>query len=184
MEYRVVLVGRPSGIGKSCLAVRFVSGTYKEVYDPNIEDTYRRMIEVNGQPKLIEFIDTAGEEEYSTLTNNYLRGGMGYLIAFAITVENTLQYVKRILNDIEDLTGGLHPPIVLVALKCDIEENRKISTLDIEKFANEINCPFFETSAKIPFNITEPFTQICRDIDTARNGPQTTEKNKQQCGIA
>ena len=48
------------GVGKSALTVQFVQGIFVEKYDPTIEDSYRKQVEVDGQQCMLEILDTAG----------------------------------------------------------------------------------------------------------------------------
>ena len=47
-EYKLVVLGS-GGVGKSALTVQFVQGIFVEKYDPTIEDSYRKQVEVDGQ---------------------------------------------------------------------------------------------------------------------------------------
>ena len=58
-EYKLVVLGS-GGVGKSALTVQFVQGIFVEKYDPTIEDSYRKQIEVDGQQCMLEILDTAG----------------------------------------------------------------------------------------------------------------------------
>ncbi|EEB18123.1 GTPase HRas, putative [Pediculus humanus corporis] len=60
-EFKVVVLGS-GGVGKSALTVQFVSGCFMEKYDPTIEDFYRKEIEVDNSPCVLEILDTAERE--------------------------------------------------------------------------------------------------------------------------
>ncbi|CAD1475463.1 unnamed protein product [Heterotrigona itama] len=60
-EYKIVVLGS-GGVGKSALTVQFVQGIFVEKYDPTIEDSYRKQVEVDGQQCMLEILDTAGTE--------------------------------------------------------------------------------------------------------------------------
>ena len=45
---------------KSALTVQFVQGIFVEKYDPTIEDSYRKQVEIDGQQCMMEILDTAG----------------------------------------------------------------------------------------------------------------------------
>ena len=69
-EYKIVVLGS-GGVGKSALTVQFVQGIFVEKYDPTIEDSYRKQVEVDGQQCMLEILDTAGT--VSLKTYNHLR---------------------------------------------------------------------------------------------------------------
>lgn len=56
----ILLVLGSGGVGKSALTVQFVQGIFVEKYDPTIEDSYRKQVEVEGQQCMLEILDTAG----------------------------------------------------------------------------------------------------------------------------
>lgn len=66
-EYKIVVLGS-GGVGKSALTVQFVQGIFVEKYDPTIEDSYRKQMEVDGQQCMLEILDTAGTVN---TVNNY-----------------------------------------------------------------------------------------------------------------
>ncbi|VDN43126.1 unnamed protein product [Gongylonema pulchrum] len=63
-EYKIVVLGS-GGVGKSALTVQFVQGIFVEKYDPTIEDSYRKQVEVDGQQCMLEILDTAGTVSFS-----------------------------------------------------------------------------------------------------------------------
>ncbi|CAG0892933.1 unnamed protein product, partial [Cyprideis torosa] len=65
-EFKVVVLGS-GGVGKSALTMQFVSGCFMERYDPTIEDFYRKEIEVDASPCVIEILDTAGTEQFASM---------------------------------------------------------------------------------------------------------------------
>lgn len=74
-EYKIVVLGS-GGVGKSALTVQFVQGIFVEKYDPTIEDSYRKQVEVDGQQCMLEILDTAGTVRLTHLflpSKNYIR---------------------------------------------------------------------------------------------------------------
>jgi len=69
-EYKIVVLGS-GGVGKSALTVQFVQEIFVEKYDPTIEDSYRKQVEVDGQQCMLEILDTAGTVSIFPL-NTYL----------------------------------------------------------------------------------------------------------------
>ena len=92
-EYKVVVLGS-GGVGKSALTVQFVSGTFMEKYDPTIEDFYRKEIEVDGSPQVLEILDTAGTEQFSSMRDLYIRNSEAFIIVYSVTSHQTFQDIK------------------------------------------------------------------------------------------
>ena len=89
-EFKVVVLGS-GGVGKSALTVQFVSGHFMEKYDPTIEDFYRKEIEVDHTPCVLEILDTAGTEQFASMRDLYIKNGQGFIVAYSITNHQTFQ---------------------------------------------------------------------------------------------
>jgi len=53
-------------------------------------------------------------------------------------------------------------PVVLIGNKCDLEEERQITTVEGQDLATSYDCPFYESSASTRINIEEMLTKLCR----------------------
>ncbi|VDM58051.1 unnamed protein product [Angiostrongylus costaricensis] len=89
---RVVVVGG-GGVGKSALTIQFIQQYFVHDYDPTIEDSYTKQCFVDEDLCKMEVLDTAGQEEFCTMREQYLRSGNGFLIVFAVTDRNRLLIV-------------------------------------------------------------------------------------------
>ena len=56
-DYKIVVLGS-GGVGKSALTVQFVQNIFVEKYDPTIEDSYRKQVEVEGTQVSHELYDS------------------------------------------------------------------------------------------------------------------------------
>ena len=56
-EYKIVMLGS-GGVGKSALTMQFVQGIFVEKYDPTIEDSYRKHVEVDNMQCVLDILDT------------------------------------------------------------------------------------------------------------------------------
>jgi len=65
-EYHIVVLGS-GGVGKSCLTAQFVQNVWIESYDPTIEDSYRKVLDVDGRHVILEILDTAGTEQFTAM---------------------------------------------------------------------------------------------------------------------
>lgn len=165
IEMRLVLVGA-GGIGaKSALIVRYLQGSFVEKYDPTIEDSYRQFAMVQGYPCILDIMDTAGQEEFGALRDQYMKTGDGFLLGYSITTDTSFEAARKLYTQILRLKEDEPPqeiPIVLVGNKIDLDDgsdsiwgNRCVSFAEGQGLARELNVPFFETSAKETINIEE-----------------------------
>ena len=65
-------MSRPGGVGKSAIIVKFISGKFVEKYDPTVEDFYRKEIEIDNEPAILEILDTAGTEQFASMYVSYM----------------------------------------------------------------------------------------------------------------
>eukprot|EP01088_Endostelium_zonatum_P001413 TRINITY_DN11715_c0_g1_i1.p1 TRINITY_DN11715_c0_g1~~TRINITY_DN11715_c0_g1_i1.p1 ORF type:complete len:201 (-),score=48.33 TRINITY_DN11715_c0_g1_i1:24-626(-) len=164
-KIRVVTLGRYR-VGKTSVSRRFV----QDKFDDNQFSTVgvlhlERVLEVDSGFKLkIEIWDTAGQEQYEALTEQYWRGAHCALFIFDLTLKESYEraqyWVNKLkLNRKEDL-----PLMIMVGNKCDREEERVISKEDAEKFTKTENIYYFETSAKTGGGIKELFNHIAKEV--------------------
>ena len=161
-QYKIVMLGS-GAVGKSAITVQMVSGHFLSSYDPTIEDSYRTTINVNNQDIILNILDTAGQEEFYALRDQYMRSGDGYIIVFSITsVTSFLEVntIKEQLNIVLDSDNNTLIPIILVGNKCDLEEYRQVQSSDAQRLAEEWKVKYFETSAKNKTNINRIFEEL------------------------
>ena len=165
-EYKVVVLGS-GGVGKSALTVKFVSGTFMEKYDPTIEDFYRKEIEVDSAPSVLEILDTAGTEQFASMRDLYIKNGQGFVIVYSIISVQTYQDIKTMREQIQRVKGVDRIPIILVGNKSDLDSQREVSSADGAALAQQWGCPFLETSAKSTNNVNEVFIEIVREMNSS-----------------
>uniref|UniRef100_A0A915KQA2 small monomeric GTPase n=1 Tax=Romanomermis culicivorax TaxID=13658 RepID=A0A915KQA2_ROMCU len=178
-EFKVVVLGS-GGVGKSALTVQFVSNTFIEKYDPTIEDFYRKEIEVDGQPCVLEILDTAGTEQFASMRDLYIKNGQGFVIVYSITAHQTFHDIKGMRDQILRVKGTDQAPILLVGNKCDLEHQRQVRMDDGLALAEFWSCPFVECSAKVAQNVNTVFAEIVREMNYISKQRQT--KKSSSCG--
>jgi len=64
---------------------------FVEDYEPTKADSYRKRVILDGEDAQIDILDTAGQEDYAAIRDNYFRSGEGFLCVFSITESESLQ---------------------------------------------------------------------------------------------
>ena len=132
-------------------------------YDPTIEANYRKQISINDFPVMIDILDTSGQEDYSVLRDQYMRMGDGFLMVYSITNPASLQCLTALYSQALELTKT-SPLFVLCGNKCDMEDERAVTTEEGEEMAEQLHASFFETSALDNVNVTEAFTKLVENL--------------------
>ncbi|TDL25477.1 hypothetical protein BD410DRAFT_784465 [Rickenella mellea] len=177
-EFNAVVLGA-GGVGKSALTCRFIRNVFLEGYDPTIEEAYRRIVEIDGQMSQLEILDTAGAEQFTAINEFYIKSGMGFILVFSLTQESTLREVDNLRQQIYRIKGGPDPiPIVVVGTKSDLTAEREVQRATIEKLVNHWGLPFYETSAKKNWHVTDVFENLVRQM--RERYPEDPDKKKRR----
>ncbi|XP_034776977.1 GTP-binding protein Rheb isoform X1 [Acipenser ruthenus] len=116
---KIAILGYRS-VGKSSLTIQFVEGQFVDSYDPTIENTFTKMITVNGQEYHLQLVDTAGQDEYSIFPQTYSIDINGYILVYSVTSNKSFEVVKVIHEKLLDMVGKVQVPIMLVGNKKDL----------------------------------------------------------------
>ncbi|KAK3585832.1 hypothetical protein CHS0354_038357 [Potamilus streckersoni] len=184
-EYKLVVLGS-GGVGKSALTVQFVQGIFVEKYDPTIEDSYRKQVEVDGQQCMLEILDTAGTEQFTAMRDLYMKNGQGFLLVYSITAQSTFNDLQDLREQILRVKDTDEVPMILVGNKCDLEDERVVGKDQGAKLAQSWDCGFVETSAKAKINVNEIFFSLVRAINKKNpdtRGGKKSGKSKSSCTL-
>merc|ERR1711972_352755 len=165
--------------GKSALTIRLVTDNFLDEYDPTIEDSYRKQVQIDGKPALLDILDTAGQEEFSSMQDQWMRDGKGFLLVYSIVSRQSFDEVAMLREKIlrtKDDDDGSNVPIVMAGNKCDLENARQVGTEEGQQLADEWNCAFFETSAR---DKIYKVVQLIRELE-AKKAEESTKKEKKK----
>jgi len=188
-DIALAVVG-PGGVGKSALTTRYVRDIFLERYDPTIEDTLLKNIELPTKQGLkscrVEIRDTAGQEEFAAVTQRFIQGAHGILLVYSITSEHSF---SSLANWIKRITV-LHDnpiPLVIVGNKCDLENERAVSSQAAKEYSKSLSqsffeqeIPFMEVSAKNGIGVSECFFALIERCARYRDLYFTPKKEKKE----
>mmetsp|Transcript_23751 Transcript_23751/g.32408 ORF Transcript_23751/g.32408 Transcript_23751/m.32408 type:complete len:192 (-) Transcript_23751:11-586(-) len=177
-QYKVVVVGG-GGVGKSALTIQLIQNHFIDEYDPTIEDSYRKQCTIDDEICLLDILDTAGQEEYSAMRDQYMRTGEGFLCVYAINSRSSFEEIDSFRDQILRVKDEDSVPLVLCGNKCDLEEQyREVSQNDGADKGKLFSCPFQETSARMRVNVDEVFFSLVREIRKSNRNVVSGEKRK------
>ncbi|KAI8636822.1 GTP-binding protein ypt1 [Parasitella parasitica] len=161
--FKLLLIG-DSGVGKSCLLLRFADDTYTESYISTIGVDFKiRTIELEGKTVKLQIWDTAGQERFRTITSSYYRGAHGIIVVYDVTDKDSFDNVKQWLQEIDRYAAeGVNK--LLVGNKSDLVDKKMVDSEEAKDFAEQINISLLETSAKDATNVEQAFLTMAKQI--------------------
>ena len=174
--YKILLLG-DSSVGKSSLMMRFADNYYEENNVSTIGVVSKKKdIIINNQKIILNIFDTSGQERYRSISTNFLRNSDGIIFVFDLTNGTTFDNIKRWLITCDEVIQDFQK--IVVGNKLDLE-NREVDKERIEKFCEEKNLKYFETSARNNINVRRMFKELAKLIlDSKQINKEKNEKNK------
>ena len=175
--YKVLLLG-DSTVGKTCILLKYTDKVFQDIHMMTIGLDYRlkAMKLKNGKDVKLQIWDTAGQDRFRSIRKNFYRGSHGIILIYDVTSLKTFENIKSWVTQIhEEISDKV--VIYLVGNKVDKEEERKVSTAEGKKLADELGLPFTETSAKTGDNIENLFSDMIEDLDKEFGNIQKKPKN-------
>ncbi|EXJ77893.1 Ras family, other [Capronia epimyces CBS 606.96] len=192
--YKLVVLG-DGGVGKTALTIQQLClNHFVESYDPTIEDSYRKQVMIDQQACMLEVLDTAGQEEYTALRDQWIRDGEGFILVYSITSRNSFTRIQKFHAQVQRVKESGHPnsptganylpaqmagsamyagpvPVMLVGNKSDKHHEREVSSQEGQALARELGCEFVEASAKNCINVEKAFYDVVRQLRRQRQFP-------------
>ncbi|KAI0078984.1 GTP-binding protein ypt1 [Panus rudis PR-1116 ss-1] len=176
--FKLLLIG-DSGVGKSCLLLRFAENAFTDSYLSTIGVDFKiRTVEIDGKTMKLQIWDTAGQERFRTISQAYYRGAHGIVVVYDVTDGESFENVKSWLTEI-DRHATENVKRLLIGNKSDLVERKVVEYSVAKEFAQEKQIPFLETSAKDATNVEEAFLTLAKEIrDSVDSQPEVTNANK------
>ena len=179
--FKYIIVGDPS-VGKSNLLMKFAHNKFTEEYQATIGVEFgAKNIEFNNQIYRIQIWDTAGQENFRSITRAYYKNSVCAMVVYDITNLESFQHVQNWIEDIQNQSPKT-VTIVLIGNKIDLEDKRVISYDEGNEFAIKNGIIFAETSAKTGDGIEDIFMKSAKEI-VKNMSENYYDLNSETCGI-
>lgn len=156
---------------------------------------------------MLEVLDTAGQEEYTALRDQWIRDGEGFVLVYSITSRSSFSRIRKFYSQIQRVkdsssagspttaayisspvsststAGGGQAPVMLVGNKNDRVTEREVSTQEGNALAKEMGCDFVEASAKNCINVEKAFYEVVRSLRRQRQEQTQLVKRVTTLGI-
>ena len=163
LQIKLLMIG-DSGVGKTCLLLRYANDSFSPTFITTIGIDFKiKNIEIGGKRIKLQIWDTAGQERFRTITTSYFRGAQGIVLVYDVTDRRSFESIRNWISQIQQ-HADVNVNKILVGNKCDMLDEKVVSTEEGEKLAKEFNMSFFETSAKNDVNVEQSFQSIAMSV--------------------
>lgn len=161
--FKLLLIG-DSGVGKSCILLRFADDTFSESYISTIGVDFKiRTLTINGKRVKLQIWDTAGQERFRTLTTAYYRSAHGIVLVYDVNDRETFFHIENWLQEVgRYASNDVHK--ILVGNKCDILDKREVQYETARVYAEKLQVSFLESSAKDRTNVDKVFNIMAGEL--------------------
>ena len=116
-------------------------------HDATIEDQYKIFETIDDKQYKINILDTAGEEDYQSLIDQWIEAADGFILVYSIDDKKSFEILEDKYKRIKQIDTGNNCPIIIVGNKSDLEDQRNINQKEAQNWANSRHMKYFETSA-------------------------------------
>jgi Ras-related protein Rab-8A len=163
MQIKLLMIG-DSGVGKTCLLLRYANDSFSPTFITTIGIDFKiKNISLQDTRIKLQIWDTAGQERFRTITTSYFRGAQGILLVYDVTDRRSFESIRNWVSQIQ-MHADVHVNKILVGNKCDMHDDKVISTEEGQKLADEFGIPFWECSAKKNVHVDDAFLGIAASV--------------------
>lgn len=157
--FKLLIIGN-SSVGKTSFLYRYADDSFTSAFvsTVGIDFKVKTVLRQDKRVKL-QIWDTAGQERYRTITTAYYRGAMGFILMYDVTNEESFNAVQDWSTQIKTYSWD-NAQVVLAGNKCDLEDERLISSEQGKQLAQSMGIEFFESSAKENVNVAAIFDRL------------------------
>ena len=178
---KYIIIG-DSAVGKSNILLRYIHDKFNEEFQSTIGVEFgAKNLKIEDKIYRIQIWDTAGQENFRSITRAYYKNSVCAFVVYDITNKNSFQNIKSWIEDCKKQSPKT-VLLILVGNKVDLEDKRQVTYEEGSIFAEKNGMLFFETSAKNGKNIEEIFIKSSYEIaKKIENG--FYDLSNENCGI-
>jgi len=162
-DFKVVILGA-SGVGKTCLGLRFVKDQFVTYTASTIGASFLvKELVFNNQKVTLQIWDTAGQERFRSMAPLYYRGAVAAILVFSITDEASFEKLKEWVRELQ--SNADEPLVLAIACnKADLSDQRVVLMETATQYAASIGALIYETSAKSNTGVSQLFHEVARRL--------------------
>ena len=181
-DIKIITLG-DSRVGKTSLIIKYIDNKFTGnfVTTMGFDIKNKQLTLKDGTEAKLMLFDTAGQERFRSLAENYIKKAYGVLLVYDISERQSFLNIENWMQSIKENSDGL--PTILIGNKSDLNDERKVSFEEGNQKAEEFGCPFYETSCKNGDNVNKCFIELAELVyekigkKSSQNDHQILRKN-------
>lgn len=152
-------------VGKSTIAFRITGREFDQLFEPTLDDSFQKRLNVDDEVCVVDVIDTSTIEYEPRYWAEYILSlSQGFIFVYSITSIESFDRIIELHQNILRIKKTNYFPLVLVGNKADTKEERQVSSKNGISLSKYLGCPFFEVSGLNGYNIEESLVQLIREV--------------------
>ena len=170
-------------VGKTSLILRLTGNEFNDSQLTTVgKESYIQQVTLHGYELKMKIWDTAGQERFKSMSVQVIKNSDAVILVYAINDINSFKALDQWLSKLNETIDISKKPIIIVGNKCDMEDQRVITTEEGKNYAESKGYHFYETSAKTGVQIKEAFDDIFEQLFQTFKG-EITGKTQVNAGI-
>ena len=160
VSLKIIILGA-STVGKTTIFLRYFHQDHTQVLSTMGIDFKTKFFKFDDKKMKINYIDTAGQEKFKSISENYLKGTDGVILVFDLTNKETFDLVTY-WHECMKKNNKSNISKILFGNKKDLEDKREVTYEEGKELANSIGCDYYEGSAMSGENIDFVMNEIAK----------------------
>ena len=164
LKYKILFVGETQ-VGKTSLIIKYTDCTFQQEGITTLGvDLKYKYIKKDNENLRLDLWDTAGQERFRNIAKSFYYGANGIIFIFDLASSESFDKLKFWIEDSKDKINDNNLELLMVGNKSDLIDERVVTKEKIQKFSEQYNIPYFETSAKTGEGIEEMFNTLINKL--------------------